>query len=161
MFAILDIVPLGYSRRAGKGVDMDRFQTALQRVAGQAKEQRANLSGDDAARYDNAYSQVIDAMNDITHRYNGMEAARWGLSVLHSHFMTAYTRSFDWLKVYGDAPTVYQATSLLSACIYKDVLQEYFMLLVNELDAVQPRGLQGWLYESRIPANSPILNTGK
>lgn len=140
---------------------MDRFQTALQRVAGQAKSQKANLSGDDAARYDNAYSQVIDAMNDITHRYNGMEAARWGLSVLHSHFMTAYTRSFDWLKVYGDAPTVYQATSLLSACIYKDVLQEYFMLLVNELDAVQPRGLQGWLYESRIPANSPILNTGK
>lgn len=140
---------------------MDRFQTALQRVAGQAKSQKANLSGDDAARYDNAYSQVIDAMNDITHRYNGIEAARWGLSVLHSHFMTAYTRSFDWLKVYGDAPTVYQATSLLSACIYKDVLQEYFMLLVNELDAVQPRGLQGWLYESRIPANSPILNTGK
>lgn len=90
-----------------------------------------------------------------------MEAARWGLSVLHSHFMTAYTRSFDWLKVYGDAPTVYQATSLLSACIYKDVLQEYFMHLVKELDAVQPRGLQGWLYESRIPANSPILNTGK
>lgn len=140
---------------------MDRFQTALQRVAGQAKSQKANLSGDDAARYDNAYSQVIDAMNDITHRYNGIEAARWGLSVLHSHFMTAYTRSFDWLKVYGDATTVYQATSLLSACIYKDVLQEYFMLLVNELDAVQPRGLQGWLYESRIPANSPILNTGK
>lgn len=140
---------------------MDRFQNALQQVAGQAKSQRANLSGDDAARYDNAYSQVIDAMNDITHRYNGMEAARWGLSVLHSHFMTAYTRSFDWLKVYGDAPTVYQATSLLSACIYKDVLQEYFMLLVKELDAVQPRGLQGWLYESRIPANSPILNTGK
>lgn len=140
---------------------MDRFQTALQRVAGQAKSQKANLSGDDAARYDNAYSQVIDAMNDITHRYNGMEAARWGLSVLHSHFMTAYTRSFDWLKVYGDAPTVYQATSLLSACIYKDVLQEYFMHLVKELDAVQPRGLQGWLYESRIPANSPILNTGK
>lgn len=140
---------------------MDRFQNALQRVAGQAKSQRANLSGDDAARYDNAYSQVIDAMNDITHRYNGMEAARWGLSVLHSHFMTAYTRSFDWLKVYGDAPTVYQAASLLSACIYKDVLQEYFMHLVKELDAVQPRGLQGWLYESRIPANSPILNTGK
>lgn len=140
---------------------MDRFQNALQQVAGQAKAQRANLSGDDAARYDNAYSQVIDAMNDITHRYNGMEAARWGLSVLHSHFMTAYTRSFDWLKVYGDAPTVYQATSLLSACIYKDVLQEYFMHLVKELDAVQPRGLQGWLYESRIPANSPILNTGK
>lgn len=140
---------------------MDRFQNALQQVAGQAKSQRANLSGDDAARYDNAYSQVIDAMNDITHRYNGMEAARWGLSVLHSHFMTAYTRSFDWLKVYGGAPTVYQATSLLSACIYKDVLQEYFMHLVKELDAVQPRGLQGWLYESRIPANSPILNTGK
>lgn len=140
---------------------MDRFQNALQQVAGQAKSQRANLSGDDAARYDNAYSQVIDAMNDITHRYNGMEAARWGLSVLHSHFMTAYTRSFDWLKVYGDAPTVYQATSLLSACIYKDVLQEYFMHLVKELDAVQPRGLQGWLYEARIPANSPILNTGK
>lgn len=140
---------------------MDRFQNALQQVAGKAKSQRGNLSGDDAARYDNAYSQVIDAMNDITHRYNGMEAAGWGLSVLHSHFMTAYTRSFDWLKVYGDAPTVYQATSLLSACIYKDVLQDYFMLLVNELDAVQPRGLQGWLYESRIPANSPILNTGK
>lgn len=140
---------------------MDRFQNALQQVAGQAKSQKANLSGDDAARYDNAYSQVIDAMNDITHRYNGMEAARWGLSVLHSHFMTAYTRSFDWLKVYGDAPTVYQATSLLSACIYKDVLQEYFMHLVKELDAVQPRGLQGWLYEARIPANSPILNTGK
>lgn len=140
---------------------MDRFQTALQRVAGQAKSQKANLSGDDAARYDNAYSQVIDAMNDITHRYSGMEAARWGLSVLHSHFMTAYTRSFDWLKVYGGSPTVYQATSLLSACIYKDVLQEYFMLLVNELDAVQSRGLQGWLYESRVPANSPILNTGK
>ena len=100
-------------------------------------------------------------MNDITHRYSGMEAARWGLSVLHSHFMTAYTRSFDWLKVYGGAPTVYQATSLLSACIFKDVLQEYFMLLVNELDAVQPRGLQGWLYEAKIPANSPILNTSK
>lgn len=140
---------------------MDRFQNALQQVAGKAKSQRGNLSGDDAVRYDNAYSQVIDAMNDITHRYSGMEAARWGLSVLHSHFMTAYTRSFDWLKVYGGAPTVYQATSLLSACIFKDVLQEYFMLLVNELDAVQPRGLQGWLYESRIPANSPILNTGK
>ena len=140
---------------------MDRFQNALQRVAGQAKSQRANLSGDDALRYDNAFSQVIDAMNDITHRYSGMEAARWGLSVLHSHFMTAYTRSFDWLKVYGGAPTVYQATSLLSACIFKDVLQEYFMLLVNELDAVQSRGLQGWLYEARIPANSPILNTGK
>ena len=140
---------------------MDRFQNALQRVAGQAKSQRGNLSGDDAARYDNAYSQVIDAMNDITHRYSGMEAARWGLSVLHSHFMTAYTRSFDWLKVYGGAPTVYQATSLLSACIFKDVLQEYFMLLVNELDAVQPRGLQGWLYEAKIPANSPILNTSK
>lgn len=140
---------------------MDRFQNALQQVAGKAKSQRGNLSGDDAVRYDNAYSQVIDAMNDITHRYSGMEAARWGLSVLHSHFMTVYTRSFDWLKVYGGAPTVYQATSLLSACIFKDVLQEYFMLLVNELDAVQPRGLQGWLYESRIPANSPILNTGK
>lgn len=140
---------------------MDRFQNALQRVAGKAKSQRGNLSGDDAARYDNAYGQVIDAMNDITHRYSGMEAARWGLSVLHSHFMTAYTRSFDWLKVYGGAPTVYQAVSLLSACIFKDVLQEYFMLLVNELDAVQPRGLQGWLYEARIPANSPILNTGK
>lgn len=160
MFAILDIVTrTGYSRRAG--VDMDRFQNALQQVAGQAKSQSANLSGDDKARYDNAYSQVIDAMNDITHRYSGMEAARWGLSVLHSHFMTAYTRSFDWLTVYGDAPTVYQATSLLSACIYKEVLQEYFMRLVKALDVVQPRGMQGWLYESRVPANSPILNTSK